>query len=157
MKKFILSVLLFACPLLVLAATAVTTTKKTALAISGGSIGLAKGTKLEVVGREGDHLLVKFRALQGKVPVADTDLPADAALPETAAQPATAPVPATPPAAVVAAKPAAPVVPPPALSTDGKPSSTYGKAVQKAKQAEQAHKSSHVDPTKDILDEQPKK
>jgi hypothetical protein len=163
MKKLILSALLLACPLFALAAIPVTTTKKTALTIGGGTIALAKGTKLEAVGREGDQLLVKFRAIQGKVPAADTDLPAEAAVPEAAAaqpaeaKPALAAAPATPPATVAAAKPAAPAVPPPALSTDGKPASTYGKAVQKAKQAEQAHKSSHVDPTKDILDEQPKK
>src|SRR4051812_41421171 len=62
----------------------ITTTKKSALAVGSGSFALVKGTKLEVVTREGDALVVKFRSLQGKIPLADTDYPADA----VAAQPA---------------------------------------------------------------------
>ncbi len=141
------------------APTTVTTTKRSALAIGSGSFALVKGTKLEVVSREGDTLLVKFRAAQGKIPLADTDYPADAA--EAApAKPAAAPAP-TVTATAPAAKAAPPATPtPPALNTSGQgqqPTTHYGKAVQKAKQATEANKSTHVDPTKGIMDEEPKK
>ena len=65
--------------------------------------------------------------------------------------------------------------PPPALAADGirpatagtdpvpaavgnrAPVTIYGKAVQKAKQVEQAHKEKLVNPADEILDEKPKK
>jgi len=132
-----------------------TTIAKSAIKIGNGSFALVKGTKLEVLGREGDTLIVKFRSLQGKIPLAETDYNPDTQLPE-AAPAAAAKAPVTPVPAV-AAKPAAPAATPPALSVDGKPATNYGKAVQKAKQASEANKSTHVDPTKEIMDEQPKK
>jgi hypothetical protein len=138
------------------AAIYATTITKSAIKIGNGSFALVKGTKLEVLGREGDQLIVKFRATQGKVPLAETDFPADAPVPQVTPAPAApvaaakAPVPAAP---VPAAKPATP----PALSVDGKPTTNYGKAVQKAKQVTEANKGTHVDPTKDIMDEEPKK
>lgn len=152
--------LLAALPALAQPPLTVTTTKKSALAIGNGSFALVKGTKLEVIAREGDTLIVKYRASQGKIPVADTDLPADAAVPGPAATAPATPVPAAQPAKPVVGPPAAKPVPPPALTTNpaGKqPTTNYGKAVQKAKQATEAHKSSHVDPTKDIMDDEPKK
>lgn len=142
-----------------------TTITRSAIKIGNGSFALVKGTKLEVLGREGDLLIVRFRTTQGRIPLAETDFDPDTDLPEmTPGTPAT-PVARKPaaPASVPAAKPApaaakqaAPANTPPALSVDGKPASTYGKAVQKAKQATEANKSTHVDPTKDIMDEQPK-
>jgi hypothetical protein len=137
-----------------------TTITKSAIKIGNGSFALVKGTKLEVLGREGDLLIVKFRSSQGKILLAETDFPADALLPEAI------PAPVTPVTAAKApAMPTTPVTPvpaakkpatPPALSIDGKPASTYGKAVQKAKQVTETQKSTRVDPTKDIMDEQPK-
>lgn len=145
-----------------------TTIAKSAIKIGNGSFALVKGTKLEVLGREGDLLIVKFRSMQGKIPLAETDYNPDTELPEAAAAAPTAPatpavskpaapasVPAPKPATAVA-KPAAPASTPPALSIDGKPASNYGKAVQKAKQVTEANKSTHVEPTKDIMEEQPK-
>ena len=137
----------------------VTTTKRSAIAIGNGSFALVKGTKLDVVSREGDFLVVKFRASQGKIPVTDTDYPVDS--PET---PAAEPVATPAPAPVAASKPVPPPTAqpatPPALNTTGQgaqPATHYGQAVQKAKQASEAHKSTHVDPTKGIMEEEPKK
>lgn len=137
------------------------TITKSAIRIGNGSFALPKGTKLEVLGREGDSLIVKFRAMQGKIPLAETDFDPETELPQaTPVEPKpkavlkAAPVPAeTKPGAPASATPA----PPPALAIDGKPATNYGKAVQKAKQVSEANKGTHVEPTKDIMDEQPKK
>ena len=137
-----------------------TTITKSAIRIGNGSFALVKGTKLEVLGREGDFLIVKFRTMQGRIPLAETDFAPDTELPEVAPAPvAAAKVPAKPAAPVTpaVAKPAPPAPTPPALSLDGKPATNYGKAVQKARQVTEANKGTHVDPTKDIMDEQPKK
>lgn len=139
------------------APTAITTTKRSAVTIGGGSFALAKGTKLEVLGREGDKLIVKFHAAQGKIPLADTDYPADAAPTEPAPEPATSvvqavPTPAAPANNVAPAKAATP----PALNASGQgpqPTTHYGKAVQKARQAAETNKATHVDPTKGIMDD----
>lgn len=137
-----------------------TTITKSAIKIGGGSFALVKGTKLEVLGREGDLLVVKFRSTQGRIPLAETDFDPATELPEAAAVAPAAPV-VKKPAAPAVTKPAAPapVTPatPPALAVDGKPATNYGKAVQKAKQVTEANKATHVEPTKDIMDEQPKK
>ena len=143
-----------------------TTITRSAIKIGSGSFALVKGTKLEVLGREGDNLVVKFRSMQGKIPLAETDYNPDTELPEAApAAPATpvvskpsapAPVPAPKAVVPVVAKQAATAATPPALSIDGKPATHYGKAVQKAKQVTETQKSTRVDPTKDIMDEQPK-
>lgn len=136
-----------------------TTTKKSSIALEKGSFMVAKGTKLEIIGIEGEQLLVRFRNVRGRVPLADTDFnPADA--PHLIATPALAKE-AAPAAAPSAAKPATAPQPaakpiPPALNTAGtapQPASAYGKAVQKAKQSAEAHQSTHVDPTKGIMDD----
>ncbi len=192
----------------------VTTIKRSAIQVGKSSFALVKGTKLEVLGREGKMLLVKYRTSQGKIPYADTDYvlseEEQAEEEEAAAESATTPPPVTP------AKPDAPPPPktaplpavakhlpddgqdksragrsqqretagqtpggqpirqahgpepvegqpttvpttPPALSLDQKPATNYGKAVQKAKQVEQAHKDKLVNPADEILDEKPKK
>lgn len=83
-----------------------TTITKSAIKIGNGSFALVKGTKLEILGREGDTLIVRFRSTQGKIPLAETDFPADALLPEAT------PVAAAPAAAATApVKPTAPVTP----------------------------------------------
>ena len=140
------------------AVTTIITAKKSTIAVGSGSIALAKGTKLEVLGREGDFLLVKFHAAQGKVALADTDFNPDTALPETAPAPAVTTAAAAPEkAAPVAPAPAAAKTPPPALSLDQKPASNYGKMVQKAKQVESAHNDKLVKPADEILDDKARK
>lgn len=171
-----------------------TTVKRSALKVGHSSFALVKGTKLEVISREGDMLLVKYHSSQGMIPVADTDfVPTDKDAPDeqsSETQPAT-PAPAKPAAATnPAALPAVPrhspdggqdksradssqqretagqtpggpqpsTVPhPPALAVDGKPTSNYGKMVQKAKQAAQAHDDKTVKPADEVTDEKPKK
>jgi hypothetical protein len=134
------------------------TAKKSAIAIGSGSIALAKGTKLEVLARDGDFLLVKFHAAQGKVPLADTDFNPDTPLPEATPAPAAAAATTSEKAPPAAPAPAAAKTPPPALSLDQKPASNYGKMVQKAKQVEQAHNDKLVKPSDEILDDgKPKK
>lgn len=139
-----------------------TTITKSAIKIGNGSFALVKGTKLEVLGREGDTLIVKFRSMQGKIPLVETDYPAETPLADAApalATPAgqTKPQPpAAKPPKPVTATPAPKPTQPPTLAADGKPATNYGKAVQKAKQASEANKNTHVDPTTDIMDEPPK-
>ena len=159
----------------------VTTVKRSAIQVGSSSFALVKGTKLEMIGREGKMLLVKYRTSQGKIPYADTDyvLPEGEETDEAAveeppaapvkkvATPATKPTQPAPAALPAVAKQTAgqipggqqptTVPPPPALSLDQKPTSTYGKMVQKAKQAEQAHNDKLVKPADEILDEKPKK
>lgn len=156
--------LLCALPVLVLsadpAATApvtATTLKKSNVTVGSAILPLTPGTKLEVLGREGDALVVKFRSTKGKVPLADTDYDPATVLPE----PAAPEKPATKASSAAAATPAAKPAPsaPPALNTSAtgaQPSSNYGKSVQKAKQATESSKSNRVDPTKDIMDEKQK-
>lgn len=140
----------------------VTTTKRSAVKVGNSSFALVKGTKLEVLGREGKLLLVKYRTSQGKIPYADTDyVLSEDELAEEEAAAAEPPAPVAPAKqpAPPATKSAAPATkaPPPALAVDGKPTSNYGKMVQKAKQAEQAHKEKLVNSTDEILDETAKK
>jgi hypothetical protein len=145
----------------------VTTLTRSSVKIGNGSFALVKGTKLDVVARDGDMLIVKYRSSQGKVPVTDTDWPVEPAADDAApaAAPAAAVVPVKPAASSpTVAKPAM-VTPaaksvPPALNTSGsghQPATNYGKAVQKAKQVTETQKSTRVDPTRDIMDEEPKK
>jgi nucleoredoxin len=71
-----------------------------------GSVALPIGEKLELVGRTGEHLAVRYRNLNGRVPAAHTNLPAPAAPPaphaDPVASPAPEPAPASPPATVAA-------------------------------------------------------
>ena len=220
MKTRLLALLVLALPLSTLSTDkpaplpTVTTVRRSAIQVGSSSFALVKGTKLEMIGREGKMLLVKYRTSQGKIPYADTDyvLSEDEKNEEEAAEEAPAPVAPTKQPAPPASKPAAPLpavakhlpddgqdksrtgsnqqretagqtpggqqpttVPPPALATAGirpstagpdpvptavgnrAPTSTYGKMVQKAKQAEQAHNDKLVKPADEILDEKPKK
>ena len=157
----------------------VTTVKRSAIQVGSSSFALVKGTKLEMIGREGKMLLVKYRTSQGKIPYADTDyvLPEGEETEEPVAEEPPAPVAPAKQPAPPASKPAAPLpavakqtagqtpggqqstTVPPALSTnpsDKQPATNYGKAVQKARQVEQAHKEKLVNPTDEILDEKPK-
>ena len=142
----------------------VLTTKRSAIQVGNSSFALVKGTKLEVLGREGKLLLVKYRASQGKIPYADTDyaVPEGEETEEQPAEEPAAPVapvkPAAPkPAPTAAASAPAPKAAPPALSLDQKPASNYGKMVQKAKQVEAAHNDKLVKPADEITDAPAKK
>ena len=180
MKTRLLALLVLALPLSTLSTDkpaplpTVTTVRRSAIQVGSSSFALVKGTKLEMIGREGKMLLVKYRTSQGKIPYADTDYvlteeeqAEEEAAPEPPAPVAPAKPPATPAPKSTTVPPTTPAVPapaakalPPALSTnpsDKQPTSTYGKMVQKAKQAEQAHNDKLVKPADEILDEKPKK
>ena len=67
----------------------VTTIKRTTVRVGNVSLPLNEGSRLEVLGREGDSLLVKFRTSKGKVPARDTDFnPATTNVTEIAPEPA---------------------------------------------------------------------
>lgn len=172
MKSRLLALFIIALPFSTLAAApaekpaappTVTTIKRSAIKVGSSSFALVKGTKLEVIGREGKLLLVKYRTSQGKIPYADTDyvLPEGEETDEAAVEEPPAPPPPAKKLETPATKPAPVAAPatkaiPPALSLDQKPATNYGKAVQKARQVEQAHKEKLVNPTDEILDEKPK-
>ncbi len=141
---------------------AAVTTKKTAIVLDSGSVSLPKGTKVEVLGRDGEYLVVRFRAAHGKMLLADTDFNPTTPLKEIApapAKPTASEKPATT-AAAAAPTPSAPAAAsakptPPALTTnpgDQQPTTNYGKAVQKAKLAEKAHRDNLSDPTNEVVD-----
>ncbi len=74
-----------------------------------GTVWLPAGEKLAVLDTAGDYLLVRYRNLNGRVPIAQTDLPRGEEAPVATAAPNAAsaaamakPVPATAPAALVA-------------------------------------------------------
>ena len=145
-------------PLPVEAKPFATTVKKSAIALDNGSIALPKGTRVEVVGKEGDYLLVKFRSIRGKMLLADTDFDPATPVKEIARMPL--PVDAKQSTGQTGGPPTTGRATPPALSTnplDQQPTTNYGKMVQKAKTAEQAHKDKLVEPTNDVPDVKPKK
>lgn len=70
------------------ASATVTTVKRTTVQVGNFTLPLNQGSKLEVLGRQSDFLVVKFRSSQGKVPVRDTDFnPATNLVPELAIEP----------------------------------------------------------------------
>ena len=79
MKTRLLALLVLALPLSALSTDkpaplpTVTTVRRSAIQVGSSSFALVKGTKLEMIGREGKMLLVKYRTSQGKIPYADTD------------------------------------------------------------------------------------
>ena len=148
------------------ATVSATTVKKSAITLDFGAVALPKGTRLEVLGKEGDYLLVRFRSARGKILLTDTDFDPTTPVKETSRtpakdKPATLPVEAKQSTGQTPGgqKPATAATPP-ALSTnplDQQPTTNYGKMVQKAKAAEEAHKDKLVDPANEVLDEKPKK
>lgn len=139
------------------AAVFATTLKKSAIAFDKGAFTLPKGTRLEVLGKDGDYLLVQFRSARGKILLADTDFDPATPVKETARTPVTAAT-AKPSTAEVKQPAPAPTIAP-ALSTnpaDPQPTTNYGKMVQKAKTVEEAHKDKVVDPANEVLEEKKK-
>ena len=140
------------------AAVFATTLKKSAIAFDKGAFTLPKGTRLEVLGKDGDYLLVQFRSARGKILLADTDFDPATPVKETARTPVTAAT--AKPATAEVKQPAPAHTITPALSTnpaDPQPTTNYGKMVQKAKAVEEAHKDKLVDPANEVLDEKKKK
>jgi nucleoredoxin len=87
-----------------------------------GTVGLRVGEKLQLIDVAGDYALVRYRNLNGRVALAQTDLPASAALAPLPPPPAPAPTPAPAAAAPPVATPhrVLPMLaqPPPELPAD---------------------------------------
>ncbi|HEX2851908.1 MAG TPA: hypothetical protein VHO24_01630 [Opitutaceae bacterium] len=149
----------------VLPTATITADTKLELTKTKGTIGLKAGTKVDVIGQEGDSLSVLYRNLPGLVPLSKTDFKGAKTKPATTA-PATEPkahtLPATtPPAAKPVEKANTTAKPPtaaPAASTAATPSpgpreptTNYGKAVKKARDVTATHQETMVAPTDEVV------
>jgi len=131
-------VLFLAVAALAARAETVTLTKSAMLKAERSIVSLKAGTVVELLARDDQNLTVRFNEVTGKIPVASIGgAPADAK-PETKKPEAKK---------TEAKKPeAANPAPPPR-----KAESTYGKAVEKARQNADKHEKSLVKPTDEIL------
>ena len=116
-----------------------------------GFVGLKSGSVVEVVGKEGDSVVVIYRKIQGRIPLKSTNLAASTPDAAEADKPA-APAPPAPKEAP--AKPAAPSKPAEAAKSapgpSDKPTTMYGKAVKKARDNEAQHKENLVNPANEV-------
>lgn len=138
----------------------ITSDTKLELTKTKGSIVLPAGSKVDVIGQEGDSLSVMYRNLPGLVPRAKTNFKGD--VPKTtstapALEVKVSPAPVVTPSAAAMPPPAKPSEAKPAAATATTPSpaprepvTNYGKAVKKARDVTGAHKDSMVDPTNEI-------
>lgn len=131
-------------PLLLLSATAllaepVTVRESVILKAERAAVSVKAGTEVELVARDGDTVTIRYRNVTGKIPAHK--------LAETTAPVAPTKAEARQPGAVkpAEAKPAAPAARP--------PQTTYGKAVQKAKDNAAVHDKNVVKPADEILKE----
>ncbi|MDI1247633.1 MAG: hypothetical protein PSV13_01995 [Lacunisphaera sp.] len=126
-------------PLLLVSATAllaepVTVRESVILKAERAAISIKAGTEVELVARDGDSVTIRYRNVTGRIPANK--------LAEAAAPVAPTKAETKPPAAT---KPAAPVPAP------RPPQTTYGKAVQKAKDNAAAHDKNVVKSDDEIL------
>lgn len=159
-------------PLLLLAATAllaepVTVREPVILKAERAAVSVKAGTSVELVARDGDTVTIRYRNVTGKIPASKL---AEAATPVAPAKPAAA-APTTPLPAEAKLLPdggqdksragssrqresAGPTPGLPQQTTAPKPpQTTYGKAVQKARDNAAAHDKNAVKPTDEILKE----
>jgi hypothetical protein len=149
-------------PLLFLAATTllaeqVTVRESVILKAERAAVSVKAGTEVELIARDGDTVTIKYHNVTGKIPARKLAAPADA----TEAPKAAGPKPAeTKPAATVPSTPLPADAKPSAGQTPGlpqqttvpkPPQTTYGKAVQKAKDNAAAHDKNAVKPADEIL------
>lgn len=140
----------------------ITTETKLELTKTKGTIVLRAGSKVDVVGQEGDALAVMYRNIPGLVPRSHTNFKGEVPKPLSPPTPAPianpAPVASTP-AATAASATAAPAAPKaaeakPATATTvvtpspapREPVTNYGKAVKKARDVTSKHQETMVDP-----------
>lgn len=179
MKNFLLflltAVLIHAeTPKTALPTATITADTKLELTKTKGTIGLRAGSKVDVIGKEGDSLVVLYRNIPGLVPRVKTDFKGE--LPKSSGS-TSAPV-AEPKANVAAATPAPPATVKPTdpkpveanaptapkvtnsqsapPSSHREPTTNYGKAVKKARDNAASHQENLVDPTNEVI-EAPKK
>lgn len=135
MKRLIPLLLLLAASL---SAEEVTLKQPALLKADRHMVSLKAGTVVELVSRDGSQVTIKYHNLTGKIPASKLEEPA-AAAPAPAAKPAGEKLPAGKP---TEAKPANP------------PQTTYGKAVQKAKDNAAAHEKNVAKPADEVLKDQ---
>jgi hypothetical protein len=137
MKLLLPLLLLAAIPLL---AEPVTVRESVILKAERAVISVKAGTEVELIARDGDTVTIRYRNVTGKISASK--------LAEVTAPVAPAKAEAKQPVAIkpAGAKPAATVPARP-------PQTTYGKAVQKAKDNAAAHDKNAVKPTDEILKE----
>ncbi len=133
-------VLFLAIAALAARAETVTLTKSAMLKAERSIVSLKAGTVVELLARDDQNLTVRFNEVTGKIPVASIVGTPAAAKPEPKKTEAKKPEAKKP----EAAKPAPP-------STPRTAESTYGKAVEKARQNADKHEKSLVKPTDEIL------
>lgn len=134
----------------------ITAETKMELTKGKGSVLLKAGTAVDVVSRDGDSIVVVYRKIQGRVPLAKTDFKGEA--PAAAAEPAQEQPKAGSPAPANAAPQAKPAEAKPAAPAGGRdaPATNYGKAVKKARDNAAKNKETLVDPANEVIDS-PKK
>jgi hypothetical protein len=130
-------------PLLLVSATAllaepVTVRESVILKAERAAISVKAGTEVELVARDGDSVTIRYRNVTGKIPASKLAGTAQSAAAGTPTVAEKKPAPAE-------AKPPAPAPRP--------PSTTYGKAVQKAKDNAAAHDKNVVKSDDEILKE----
>lgn len=144
MKRFLPLVVLIAAPLF---AEEVTVKQSVLLRADRNVVSIKPGTTVELVSRNGNDLVIRYRGLTGKIPASKLDEPKESA--STASAPAAKPSEEKKPEAKPAEnKPAAD------KSSGDKPANppqtSYGKAVQKAKDSAAAHDKNLVKPTDEV-------
>ncbi len=125
----LIAVLLLPLLLSVLRAEEVTLRQSAMLKSERSAISLKAGTVVELIAREGDTVTIKYKDLTGKIPASKLEEPKAAAAKPAEPKPKED-------------KPDAPARP---------PETTYGKAVQKAKDNAKAHEKNVVKPTDEIM------
>jgi hypothetical protein len=121
--------LLFIASALIGSAEEVTITKSTMLRAEKSAMSLKAGTVVELISRDDKVLTVQYKNITGTIPASSVDAATTADTPKKEE-----------------AKPAEPPPPPRKAET------TYGKAVEKAKENAAKHDKNVVKPTDEILD-----
>jgi hypothetical protein len=127
----------FACS--ALAAEEVVLRQSAMLRADRSIVSLKAGTTVEVVSRDGDKVTIKYKNLTGTIPTDRLEEPKVAEAKPAEPKPAEPKAKETPPTAPAPAAPARP------------PQTTYGKAVQKAKDNAAAHDKNLAKPADEIM------
>jgi len=140
MKRLPTLLLLVAAPLL---AETVTVKESTMLKAERAVVSIKAGTEVELIARDADTATIRYHNLTGKIPASKLDGEVKTAEAPKAEE--KKPLPAE-------AKSAADKAAPPAARA---PQTTYGKAVQKARDNAAAHEKNVVKPADEVLKDQP--
>jgi hypothetical protein len=137
MKRLLPLLLVIVAPLL---AEEVTVKQSVLLKVDRSAVSIKPGTVVDLVSRDGADVTIRYRNLTGKIPASKLEEPKAAAAP--AGQPSPPKASEKKPAEQPRPAEAAPANP---------PRTTYGKAVQKAKDNAAAHEKNLVKPADEVL------